>query len=184
MNKKISILFLSMCLSVMPVYAYSSPYISTYQKEAIQNEVSTSFMGRTYTFGYGNKIKNEYFVAGENINRYSTMIGIHIFRNYTDALLVAQNMYDRLLADNQVATLAIHRFTKEPILTFYLKNEQGLELNIWRFYKSEKYNSVVGMQYLQSFKIPNGFNEQFNLKALAQKTLEQFMIMPKMPFIY
>lgn len=184
MNTKMAVLFFSVCLSVIPAYADQSPYINAYQQQAIQNEVSTSFMGRTYTFGYGNKIKNEYFIAGENINHYSTMIGVHIFRNYTDALLVAQNMYDRLQADNQVATLAIHRFTREPILTFYLKNEQGLELNIWRFYKSEKYDSVIGMQYLQAFKVPNGFSEQFNLKALTQKILEQFMIMPNIPFVY
>lgn len=184
MNKIMTALFLSAFLWSTPLYADRLPYITTYQKEAIQNGVSTFFMGRTYTFGYGNKIKNEYFVAGENINRYSTMIAVHIFRNYTDTLLVAENMYDRLQADNQVATLAIHRFTKEPILTFYLKNEQGLELNIWRFYKDKQLNEVIGMQYLQSFKVPNGFDEQFNLKALTQKTLEQFLIMPNIPFVY
>lgn len=159
-------------------------YLNLNQKHAIENQKSIFFMGQPYYFGYGDELKNEYFPNGEGLSGWRSMIGIYVFKNQTDPLYAAQQMYDNLEADGQVAALAIHRFTKEPILTFFLQNGSGLELNLWRFYPNAAETEVIGMQYARSFKAPQNEAEQMRLKSLVQSVYEQFLMVPSQPFIW
>lgn len=171
---------------IMPAFsgrADTQTFFLAPQKQAIETKQSISFMGDTYTFEYGDEIQNEYFTNGETIDGFSSLIAVHIFKNHTDPLFVAQGFYDKLLADNQVARLAIHRFSKEPTLTFILTSPQGFELNLWRFYRNPNRDEVIGMQYLKTFKTPQTQAEKDRLKSLIQIISEQFAILPKIPFI-
>lgn len=183
----LTLLFLGFILSATTVSAqntYDQMYLNLNQKQAIETQKSISFMGRTYYFGYGDELKNEYFTAGEGLNGWSSMIGVYVFKNQTDPLIAAEQMYNNLLANNQAASLAIHRFTKEPILTFFLPAPGGMELNVWRFYKNTAASEVIGMQYVRTFKSPDTPQEQNKLKSLVQSICEQFLILPKQSFIW
>lgn len=170
----------------MPVFfGHAEPtfYLSGFQKQAAQDKRRISFMGDTYTFEYGDEIQNEYFTHGQNIDGFSSLISVHIFKDYTDPLFVAQGFYDKLLADNQVAHLVVHRFAKEPTLTFFLTSGQGLEFNLWRFYRNFDRDEVIGLQYLKTFKAPKTSSEKERLKQTVQIISEQFAILQKVPFI-
>ena len=177
------IIFWGIFASALYVHAEPLLFFDSPQKQAINSKASISFMGDIYTFKYGDEIQNEYFTGDENIDGFSSLIAVHIFKDHIDPLFVAQGFYDKLLADNQVVRLVIHRFTKEPTLTFFLTLSQGLELNLWRFYRNPNRAEVIGMQYLKTFKTPKTQSEKERLKEVIQIIFEQFAILPKIPFI-
>ncbi|MBR5130540.1 MAG: hypothetical protein IKV03_04880 [Alphaproteobacteria bacterium] len=177
------IICLGIFFPVLSVFAGTSTWYLSPQEKVNKGKTSVSFMGYIYTFEYGDEIQNEYFIEGESIDGFSSLIAVHLFKNRTDSIFVAQGLYDKLLADNQVAKMAIHRFTKEPTITFFLKTEQGLELNLWRFYRNPDRAEVIGMQYLKTFKNPQSPLEKERLKNVVQVLLEQFLILPKLPFV-
>lgn len=177
------VIFLGILMVVFSGYAETLSYLGVQQKQAIEDKRSISFMGDIYTFEYGDEIQNEYFANGQNIDGFSSLIAVHIFKNHTDPLFVAQGFYDKLLADNQVARLAIHRFSKEPTLTFFLTTGQGMELNLWRFYRNPNRDEVIGLQYLKTFKMPQEQSAKERLKKTVQIIAEQFAILPRQPFI-
>lgn len=159
-------------------------FLSGTQQKAIETQRSVSFMGDTYIFKYGDEIQNEYFSRGENPDGFSSLIAVHIFKNRSEPLFVAQGFYDKLMADNKVVQLAVHRLTKEPTLSFFLTSKQGLELNLWRFYHNSDKDEVIGIQYLKTFKTPLTQLEKQRLKTTTQIISEQFAVLPNIPFIY
>lgn len=159
-------------------------YFNTNQRLAIENQKSIHFMEQEYIFGYGNEIQNEYFPKGESINSFQSLIAVYVFKNQTDPLLTANKLYNKLTAKQQIAQLAIHRFTKEPHLSFILKTSKGLELNLWRFYRNPDHSEVLGLQYLRIFDIPQSFEQQNKLKNSIHTIDDNFMLLPKLEFIW
>lgn len=184
MNKIYPIITLLLVFILKTATSEPSLYLNTNQHQAIQDKKSITLMGYPYYFGYGNEIQNEYFLSGQGVNGFSSMIGVQLFKNDTDPIIVASRLYNNLLADNQVAQLAIHRFTKEPQVTFILKTKDTLELNLWRFYRNPDRTEVIGLQYLHAFKKPQHIKEQEKLKKLIQTLSEQFNQLPKISFIW
>ncbi len=182
--KKYFIIILGLFFVCSAEFANASLYINANQKNAIDNRFGISFMGNTYFFGLGTETQNEYFLSNETPNAFSSLISLSVFKNNTDPLLVAENMYTKLLAFNQAAQLVIHRQSKEPMVTFVLKNNNGLELNLWRFYRNPDNSEVIGMQYLRTFKIPLNTADSERLKRLIQTIAEQFALLPKIDFIW
>lgn len=182
--KKYLIFISALLINCSGLCADISPYINMNQKRAIENQTAITFMGQSYVFGYGNETQNDYFLAGETRNAFSSLIGIYVFKNATDPLLVANGMYNKLLGDGQTAQLAVHRQSNEPTVTFILKNPQGLELNLWRFYRNPDHSEVIGMQYLRTFKTPTTTQEQQHIQFIIQTISEQFALLPEMDFIW
>ena len=178
------IVFIFILLAGYSGFCETSSYINMNQKQAIDNKTNITFMGQSYRFGLGSETQNNYFLAGETPNAFSSLISIHVFKNNTDPLLVANGMYNKLLGNGQTAQLAIHRQSQEPTVTFILKNPQGLELNLWRFYRNSDHSEVIGMQYLRTFKTPTTIQEQQRIQSVIQTISEQFALLPKMDFIW
>lgn len=112
------------------------------------------------------------------------MIAVHNFPNFTDPLLAAEGMYNKLIGDGKTANLVIHRFSKEPILTFFLEQPDSWELNIWRFYPNKTQTAVTALQFAKGFKIPVTDVEKQELKDSVKNLTNQFLNLPKQGFVY
>lgn len=193
-----SILFTGVLLTALCGFAQTMPddiptiapsvdpslFISLPQKTAISTHKSISFDGRTYSFGFGDIKENQYFTTGDTHTSWSSMIAVHDFPNFSDPLLAAQGMYDKLIGDGKTANLVIHRFSKEPILTFFLEKPEAWELNIWRFYPNKTQTAVTALQFAKGFKIPSTDAEKTDLKTSVKNLTDQFLNLPKQPFVY
>lgn len=154
------------------------------QKKAISTHESISFDGRFYIFGFGDIKENQYFTIGDTPVAWSSLIAVHDFPNFNDPLLAAQNMYNKLIGDGKTANLVIHRFSKEPILTFFLEKPDSWELNIWRFYPNKTQTAVTALQFAKGFKIPQTDTDKQELKESVKNLTAQFLNLPKQRFVY
>lgn len=161
-----------------------SLFVSLPQEHAIRTKDNIAFDGRSYVFGFGDIKENQYFTIGDKYNNWSSMIAVHDFPNMTDPLNTAEAMYDKLIGDGKTAQLVIHRFSKEPILTFFLEKPDNWELNIWRFYQNKNQTAVIALQFAKGFKIPQIDEEKQNLKTAIKSLTDQFLNLPKQPFVF